>query len=378
MRKDWTAPVFSHWRGPERCPASTPNREAGSRNFASDDEQNICDRKWGKSRAPAAGARYDMRMRSRAHLLTFLFTVVVFVLPLAAHAGGVPFFGPIIPNAPVTIDGVTGNQNTCAAGWGMLITVINNIISLLITLAIVFVAPLTIAWAGFLYVVNPVDPSGIAKAKGILLNTVVGIVIALAGWMIVDAIMAVLYNPSNPGETWSSLITSGDLSKTLCIPLKGSLNQAPATSGLGAGGAQVGTARGLCADGNTACSTAAIQQGAQALNMGLTNAQTAAMSCIAMTESSGRPNTPDSNTGACGTFQITNRPGNWSNPAFHKGSCSTSSPCNDAQCNLQTALIMLNQQGYQPWTGKNPNGTYWNPNAVACVQKYDPNTNLRT
>ena len=35
---------FSALRGPERCSASKPNREAGSRNFASDDEQNICDR----------------------------------------------------------------------------------------------------------------------------------------------------------------------------------------------------------------------------------------------------------------------------------------------------------------------------------------------
>ena len=57
-------------------------------------------------------------------------------LPLAAQAGGIPFFGPIVPDA----------INRCAAGWGMLITVINNIISFLITLAIVFVAPLMIAW----------------------------------------------------------------------------------------------------------------------------------------------------------------------------------------------------------------------------------------
>jgi hypothetical protein len=91
-----------------------------------------------------------------------------------------------------------------------------------------------------------------------------------------------------------------------------------------------------------------------------------------VTESGGNPSIGYSKTGACGLFQITTRPGNWSNPAYHSGTCSTSSPCGNAYCNRQTAIIMFRKQGYQPWTGKNPNGTYWNPNAVACVAKYDP------
>jgi hypothetical protein len=143
------------------------------------------------------------------------------VLPLAASAAAIPFLGPIIPNEQITVNGVVTNQNVCAAGWGMLITVINNIIRLLITLAIVFVAPLMIAWSGFLFVVNPVNAAGKEQAKKILTNTVVGIVIALAGWLIVDAIMAVLYNPTTVGQTWSQLVTSGGA--PLCIPLAGSL-----------------------------------------------------------------------------------------------------------------------------------------------------------
>ena len=142
-----------------------------------------------------------MSMRSRIPLLVLLFVVGSFALPLLAHAQGIPFFGPIIPKE--------GLFASCPAGWGMLITVINRIIALLLTIAIVFVAPLMIAYSGFLFVVNPVDSGGIAKAKGILLHTIVGIVIALAGWMIVDAIMAVLYkSPNGAWGTWSSLITS--------------------------------------------------------------------------------------------------------------------------------------------------------------------------
>lgn len=152
-------------------------------------------------------------MRSRISLLTLLLVAGSLALPLAAHAA-IPFFDPIIPQS----------TNQCAAGWGLIMVVINNIISLGITLAIVFVAPLMIAYAGFLFVVNPVNAGGKAKAKSILLNTVVGIVIALAGWMIVDAVMAVLYDRNTVGETWSQLITTGGAN--FCIPLAGSLRPA--------------------------------------------------------------------------------------------------------------------------------------------------------
>ncbi|KKW43755.1 MAG: hypothetical protein UY97_C0008G0004 [Parcubacteria group bacterium GW2011_GWB1_57_6] len=140
-----------------------------------------------------------------------------------AASAAIPFFGPIIPQS----------TNQCAAGWGLIMVVVNNIISFGITLAIVFVAPLMIAYAGFLFVVNPVSAGGKAKAKSILLNTVVGIVVALAGWMIVDAVMAVLYNRAAtvPGTTtvlgtWSQLITTGGAD--ICIPLAGSLRPAVA------------------------------------------------------------------------------------------------------------------------------------------------------
>ena len=142
-----------------------------------------------------------------------LFTVCSLAAPLSAHAGGVPFFGPIIPD----------EYNRCAANWGLLMVVINNIISLFITIAILFIAPLMVAYSGFLFVVNPVNASGKEEAKKVLQNTVVGIVIALAGWMIVDALMAVLYEPGNASKHWSDLVTGGGAS--FCIPLKGSLNQ---------------------------------------------------------------------------------------------------------------------------------------------------------
>lgn len=152
-------------------------------------------------------------MRSRISFFVLLFVVSSLVLPAFAHAGGIPFFGPIIPQGD--------NQAVCPAGFGMLMEVINNIISFALTVVIVFVAPLMIAYSGFLFVVNPVNSSGKEEAKSVLKNTVVGIVVALASWMIVDAIMAVLYQPSNPSEVWSNLVNSG--SSPACLPQKGAL-----------------------------------------------------------------------------------------------------------------------------------------------------------
>ncbi|MBI2025563.1 hypothetical protein HYT04_02120, partial [Candidatus Kaiserbacteria bacterium] len=225
-------------------------------------------------------------MRSGMFLFALMLVVGSFALPLSAHAGGIPFFGPIIP--PQSVTGVQGSD-VCAAGWGMLMMVINNIISLLITLAIVFVAPLMIAWAGFLYVVNPVSPEGIKKAKGILWNTVIGIVIALAGWLIVNAVMAALYNPDAQSGTtkldvWSQLITSGDLSKTTCIPLAQSLSQAVQrdTTGLNIGvlnPAYTGKGTG------PACDPAAVKAAALVGAYELTNTQANTFACIAKPES---------------------------------------------------------------------------------------------
>jgi len=307
-------------------------------------------------------------MRSRTTLYALLFVVGLFALPYAAHAASIPFFGPIIPET----------ANRCAAGWGAVIEVINNIIRFLISLIVVFIAPLMLAYAGFMYVVNPVNPSNIQKAKDMMLNTVYGLIVALVGWMVVDAVMVVLYNPNiNASKAWSDLITSGGYDFCLIQEsLLKDLNQTDlSVRGISANGMVVnvgGTAGALCSDANTACSPSTILQAAEALKMTLSSAQAKTMSCIAVTESTGNPAGPNSSTGACGTFQITNKTStsNWQNPVFHQGSCSTSSSCNDAQCNLQTALIMFNKQGYQPWTGKNPDGTYWNPNAVACVQRY--------
>jgi len=233
-------------------------------------------------------------MRSRTSFLAFFFITSFFALPLAAQAA-IPFFGPII----------SPEISRCAAGWGAVITVINNIIQLLITLAIVIVAPLMIAYSGFLYVVNPVSSEGISKARGILTNTVIGIVIALAGWLIVDAIMAALYRPENPGQAWSQIIKGNNAD--ICLPLKESLSQSALRDTTGV---STGTLNSV-SSGNvigTACDPAAVQAAAAAGDYTLTNAQANTLACIAKPESSCGSNLINykwgSGSSAVGAFQV--------------------------------------------------------------------------
>jgi hypothetical protein len=163
-------------------------------------------------------------MRSRTFFsLAFFLTVGYLALPYVVHAAAIPFFGPIIPDAQIIVNGIATNQNVCPAGWGMVLVVINNIITFAITIAIVFVAPLMIGYAGFLMVVNPTSAGNVQKARTVLTNTIIGIVISLAGWMIVGAIMAVLYNPTkaNGLKAWSNII--GSHGAPACLPQAGAL-----------------------------------------------------------------------------------------------------------------------------------------------------------
>ncbi len=135
--------------------------------------------------------------------------ILVFVLPLVASAKSIPFFGPIVPECS---DGVN------ALGWGAVLLVINNLILFGLSILIFFIAPLVIAYAGFLLVFNPISPSGKSKAKEMLMNLVIGLVVALSGWVIVGAVMAVFYDPSAKGfgTQWYEIITSGGAN--VCLP----------------------------------------------------------------------------------------------------------------------------------------------------------------
>ena len=305
------------------------------------------------------------------------FLVTLTTIPYYAYAATVGIFDPIIPQSGSCL--CPGS----APDWGCVLQVVQNIINVGISLGVIFVV-LAIAYGGFLFMTNSANPANLEKGRAVMMNAIIGLVVVLSAWLVVDFVMKALYNPDAAFEggtfgPWNSIL--GSTGEDYCfvpkdpVPLTDGVVEiitGPAPGGTApvvqTGGSGVGVAKGLCSPSNPACSVQAL------MSTGLNTAQAQAMSCIAVTESSGNPNSPNSSTGACGTFQITNKTSksNWQNPANHGPGCSTSTSCNNARCNMQTAVIMLRKSGYQPWTGKNKDGTHWNPNAVACVQKYDP------
>lgn len=286
----------------------------------------------------------------------FMFGAVV-ALPALAHATGLPFFGPI----------VQGGNQTCAGNFSGLIQTASNLLAFAVTMVIVFIAPLMIAYAGFLMVFEPASPGGHNRARTILINLVIGIVVALSAWLIVNMVLVGLTAKSI--AQWTSGIFNGG--PATCLPINVSETYVGQTE-LPSGGSVSSTGAGMvnsgsnaqCASSNMACSPSALE------SAGLGSSQANVMSCIAVTESSGNPSTPPynqihsgSNSTACGTFQITQTTWNGMNPT---GACSDwASSCENAACNARVATMLVSQSGYSSWTCPGCNSK-----ASSCVSAY--------
>src|SRR3989344_269729 len=114
-----------------------------------------------------------------AILVAVFATLALSFLPSSASA---QFFeGPLLPC------GVTRPCQACD-----LVKLAQNIINFLITLS-VFIAVGLFIYAGILYVSSGPNPSNIEKAHKIFWNVLVGFIIALAAFLIVETIMQALF-----------------------------------------------------------------------------------------------------------------------------------------------------------------------------------------
>jgi len=170
------------------------------------------------------------------------------------------FFGPIIP------DGTNGQPDcTCmeqisqsgleipsAPDWGCVMQTIQNLINLAISLSFI-IAILYIVYVGFMFVSSAGSPGQREAAKTRLMNVVIGILVVLSAWLLVDFVMKTLYNSEGEFGPWNQILASngGDL----CIkvasgvppPVSIDLETVPGggtTGGSGAGGGVTTTGTG--------------------------------------------------------------------------------------------------------------------------------------
>jgi hypothetical protein len=122
----------------------------------------------------------------RVHVLTLAITVAT-LLPAVAAALNMP--GPIVP-----CHGLDCNCNN-------LIQVAQNVLFTGIYLA-VFLSAVLFAWAGWklLTAKSMGDSHGIEGAKKILWNVIIGLVIILAAWLIVNTLFTALTSSKGLGS----------------------------------------------------------------------------------------------------------------------------------------------------------------------------------
>jgi len=229
-------------------------------------------------------------------------------LPLPAQAG-MPLFDPdwhIVPD-PHDFD------DTCPVGaplgFAGVLVLIQNLMNAAVSLGIL-ISVLVIAFAGVLWILTPTNPENHSKAKKVLTNAVIGLLIILSAWLVVDFLMKTLYDADMSGfGPWNTILVGGEYCIVKNDKVQGLFARgiSPVTGGGGGGG---GSASGPASVGTGRCSPSTILSAAADGGYTLTQAQANTFSCIAKSESScgtrisgattpsGRP------TSAYGMFQI--------------------------------------------------------------------------
>ena len=69
----------------------------------------------------------------------------------------------------------------------------------------VFLSAILFAWAGGIYLTNVANPGGVTKAKTLFGNVLVGLLIILGAWIVIDTLMRTLVNPSAQFGPWNKI-----------------------------------------------------------------------------------------------------------------------------------------------------------------------------
>lgn len=297
------------------------------------------------------------------------------MLPLSVFAADMPLLTPgwsLVPEA----------CRTCACGFAGVIGIVQNLMNAGISVGIFF-AVIIMAWAGLLYISTPTNPEARSKANNMLINAVVGMVIILSAWLIVDFVMKALYSGPDGQQgkfgPWNNILTGGDtcVSSIETLPLfngnitaeavKNALTTGPSVrtgAGAGPGSCTVRTSGG-CAYQNFGMAFGSVEAAKQA-------------SQICFAESSGNvsnvstsdvmKNDPKKRAFSFGLFQINltwHSVGGYDCPSAFKGKNYDATVKDEAlyakcvaaakiaESNINTAIKIHARTGWREWsTGK--------------------------
>lgn len=236
-----------------------------------------------------------------------------------------------------------------------LVTLASNVLTFFIEVT-VSIGIVMFVIGGLTMVMSAGDTGKVSKGKEMMSNAVIGLVIVLSAWLLMDtALKMVVGEGSQAYGVWKKISCTTHTQPSTYSTVKSTTTpNYPPIYGTGRYTGLLST----CAPDNTACSANTLK------SLGFTDAQANVMSCLAMTESSGDPSkrNPSPKSTACGTFQVLKS--TWESTP-RSTECTSFLTCTNATCNMQVAKKLFDRSGYSSWTCPNCNAK-----AQACVNKY--------
>lgn len=124
--------------------------------------------------------------------LSMFLMLLVPVVSFAQPTGGLVKCGRDVHPAGTIINGKNVGGQIIQCGFNDFMTLINDGISFILRTMVLPIAAIMFAYAGFLMVTSGGSTEARGKAKNIFSNTVLGLVIAVAAWLIVKSILSIL------------------------------------------------------------------------------------------------------------------------------------------------------------------------------------------
>lgn len=175
---------------------------------------------------------YTLSMKYLRVLLPVLVVGIVALAPHAAYAASATFFGPIVP-PECHCDAATNGGQQSAPDIGCVLQTIDNAMNFAISIGVIIFVLVT-AYAGLLLIFSPMNSHNRELARTVILNAVIGLLIAMSAWLMVDFIMKSLYNEKF--GPWYSILGSGNQCLSVITPpASGTAANAPATPTFQAG-----------------------------------------------------------------------------------------------------------------------------------------------
>lgn len=197
----------------------------------------------------------------RALLPVLVFGIMVLIPQAAFAATTATFFGPIIPEE-CHCDTETNGGVPSAPDYGCVLAVVQNALNFAVSLSMI-VLTLSLAYLGFMYMKSSFSDSAgdRAKARTTIQNIILGVLVMLSAWLMVDYVMKYLYNPdaANFGP-WESILAVHDAPYCLAVHQPPGLPGGSDNGGQGDTGTGTGTA--TTTPGGTATTTPSTGTGA--------------------------------------------------------------------------------------------------------------------